>query len=103
MGNPSRLLSLFLSSTRKYRMRSAHIRFTTVLCLVVCCRLAFAKELDPSVSHAAGIIVVAATVEGQSATLLLDTGAERSCLDIRLVARLGLRSVRTESIRQPYT
>jgi predicted aspartyl protease len=46
--------------------------------------------------------MVAATVEGQPANLLLDTGSERSCLDAGFAARLQFHSTGAESIRQPY-
>jgi predicted aspartyl protease len=86
-------------------MRSAHIRFAAALCSVwlVSCHLGFAKELGSSISSVAGIILVSATVEGESATLLLDTGAERSCLDATFAARLRPLRTTVDSIRLPYT
>jgi predicted aspartyl protease len=85
-------------------MRSAFIRFAAVICTVslVSCHLGFAKELHSAVSSAVGIVLVSATVEGQPATFLLDTGAERSCLDAVFASRLRFRLTTVASIRQPY-
>ena len=58
--------------------------------------------VSPCLMLLVAFILVRATVEGRPATFLLDPGAERSCLDAGLAARLRLRLARVESIRQPY-
>jgi predicted aspartyl protease len=101
---PSRpSLSRSYLGTRKYPMASGHTRFaiSLYLFLLVPFHLAFAKSSGVA-NPPAGVVLVAATVEGQSATLLLDTGAERSCLDTRFAAQLRLGSASVERIRQPY-
>ena len=65
-------------------------------------REGLAKSNNSVSSRPPGVILVAATIEGQPATLLLDTGSEQSSLDSGFVARLGLHPVSAESIRQPY-
>jgi hypothetical protein len=61
-------------------MASGQIRLTFPLgiLLIVTFRQGFAKPLG---SAPAGVNLVAATVDGQAGTFLLDTGTERSCLD----------------------
>jgi predicted aspartyl protease len=61
-----------------------------------------AKPFDSAVFPPTGVILVPTTVDGQPATFLLDTGAERSCLDARLAAQLRLRLASVESTRQPH-
>ena len=96
-------LSSYLS-IRKYLMASSHARLTISLhlLLLVPFHLALAKS-SGFAKPEAGVVLVAATVEGQPATMLLDTGAERSCLDTRFAAQLGLRSTSVERMRQPYS
>ena len=53
-------------------------------------------------SAAAGVVLVAATVNGQAGTFLLDTGTERSCLDTGFAARLPLKSTVVEGVREAY-
>lgn len=52
---------------------------------------------------ASGILLVNAKVNGKSASLLLDTGSERSCLDDGFAAELGLKPIATRSIQRPYS
>jgi predicted aspartyl protease len=84
-------------------MESACIRFA-VLCSfwVACVHIGYAKGPEHLASSSPGIILVSATVEGQPATFLLDTGAERSCLDAVFASRLRSRQTSVASIRQPY-
>jgi predicted aspartyl protease len=84
-------------------MSSGRASLTVSLCLflLVPFHLALAKS-PGSAERATGVVLVAATVEGQPARMLLDTGAERSCLDTRFAAQLGLRSASVEHMRQPY-
>jgi predicted aspartyl protease len=85
-------------------MTNGHTRFAVSICLLflVVFNRGFAKPYDSTAASPTGVILVPATVEGQPVTFLLDTGAERSCLDARLAAQLQLRSASVESIRQPY-
>ncbi len=88
---------------RKYLMYSGLASFTISLCLFLLVPFHFASAKSSRFAErATGVVLVAATVEGQPATMLLDTGAERSCLDTRFAAQLGLRSASVERIRQPY-
>jgi predicted aspartyl protease len=85
-------------------MANGHTRFVlslSVLMLVISDH-GFAKPLDSVAFQRAGLALVTATVEGQPAMFLLDTGAERSCLDAGFAARLQLRPTDAEVIRQPY-
>ena len=81
-----------------------HIRCAVAftVTLLSFCQPGAARPVGQAVSRPAGVVLVAATVEGQPATLLLDTGAERSCLDSYFAAMTRLRTVGQESIRQPY-
>ena len=84
-------------------MSDVHARLTISLCLflLVPFHLALAKS-SGFAERATGVVLVTATVEGQPARMLLDTGAERSCLDTRFAAQLGFRSASVEHMRQPY-
>ncbi len=53
--------------------------------------------------NASGILLVNAKVNGKSASLLLDTGSDRSCLDDGFAAQLGLKPTATQSIQRPYS
>ena len=84
-------------------MAKGYVGFAVTLC---CALLAepgegLAKPID-SVQPPPGVILVAATVEGQPATLLLDTGSERTCIDTGFAKRLRLTAGHLESIRQLY-
>ena len=67
--------------------------------LIVTFRQGFAESLGSAPSD---VILVAATVDGQAGTFLLDTGTERSCLDAGFAARLAIASTSRETVREPY-
>jgi len=85
-------------------MANGCIGIAATLCFVLLgqARAGLAKPLASSHSASPGVILVAATVEGQAANLMLDTGAERSCLDAGFAARVGLHATGEEAVRQPY-
>jgi predicted aspartyl protease len=62
----------------------------------------FAKPLESTLPPPSGVVVVSARVEGRPATFLLDTGAERSCLDASFAEHLQFKPTNVEGMRQPY-
>ena len=85
-------------------MANCYIGFAVLLCFVLFgpVREGLAKPINNSYLPSPGVILVAAIVEGQRASLLLDTGSERSWLDAKFAAKLELYSTGIESIRLPY-
>jgi hypothetical protein len=77
-------------------MRIRYVRWAIVANLLA--MLGLAPTL--SVSQSAHLIVIPTSLNGQSANFLLDTGAERSCLDSDFAARLGLEPAAEERILQ---
>jgi hypothetical protein len=91
-------------SAWKNSMPNAPMRLVGSLSLfsLVTVQTAFAQLFHSSNSPPPGVILISASINGQPATLLLDTGAEHSCLDVRYAAQLRLSPTGMESIRQPY-
>jgi predicted aspartyl protease len=80
---------------------SRQIRFAISLCFLLM-HSVHEGFAEPFRSAAAGVVLVAATVDGQAGIFLLDTGTERSCLDTGFAARLPLKSTVVEGVREPY-
>jgi predicted aspartyl protease len=89
---------------RKPVSANGYIEFASMLCfaLLVCVEEGFAKPIHSANASPPGVVFVVATVEGQPAMLLLDTGSERSSLDSGFAVRLGVHPASVENIVQPY-
>jgi predicted aspartyl protease len=59
------------------------------------------KPADAQSHNVDGTFLVEARINGNSAVLLIDTGAERSLLDREFAKRLGLRPVEVVNIQRP--
>jgi len=59
------------------------------------------KPADAQSHNVDGTFLVEARINGDSAVLLIDTGAERSLLDREFAQRLGLRPVEVVNIQRP--
>ena len=77
-------------------MASRHIAF--FILMIIGSVHASAEPQRP----AAGVIVIAATIDGQPGRFLLDTGTDRSCLDNQFATRLALTSAYSASFRGDY-
>lgn len=79
-------------------------RFTVLWCFwLASFSMGNGQTPKQSTSSSTGVILVSVRVEGQIATFLLDTGAERSCIDRVFASRLKLRSTGAVDIREPYS
>ena len=85
-------------------MANGYVRFAVSLCFVLLgqVRDGLAQPANHSYSPSSEVILIAATVDGHPANLLLDTGSERSFLDSRFAARLQIFPSGVESVLLPY-
>ena len=82
-------------------MASLRIKAPVSLCLLLVF-LVYCLSAEPLRAATAGVVLVAAIVEGRAGMFLLDTGANRSCLDTAFAARLGLVVESPASLTRNY-
>ncbi len=83
-------------------MASCRLAFVFSVCVlsVATASQGLAKSVP---SGSPDVVLITAAVEGHKGTFMLDTGAERSCLDAAFAARLLSTSRSNENLREPVS